>query len=147
MPTISPFLYPSTTSKSFHGPKLSISLPLFNRGQLRRGVDLQEELLEQAKIHYRRTVLSALAEVEDALVAVRTEGGSRAAYEAAAQAAGHAVDLSLALYREGLSDFQVVLEAQRSQLTFDDLLAQSQAGETASLIRLYRALGGGWSTE
>jgi NodT family efflux transporter outer membrane factor (OMF) lipoprotein len=125
----------------------SISLPLFNRGQLRRGVDLQEELLEQAKIHYRRTVLSALAEVEDALVAVRTDGGSRVAYEAAAQAAGRAADLSLDLYRAGLSDFQVVLEAQRSQLTFDDLLAQSQAGETASLIRLYRALGGGWSTK
>jgi NodT family efflux transporter outer membrane factor (OMF) lipoprotein len=125
----------------------TISLPLFNRGQLRRGIDLQIELLEQAEVNYRRTVLGALSEVEDALVAVRTEGESRIAYEAAAQAAANAMGLSLDLYQSGLSDYQAVLEAQRSLLTFDDMRAQSQAEETTSLIRLYKALGGGWSTE
>jgi outer membrane protein TolC len=53
----------------------------------------------------------------------------------------------LDLYSAGISDFQAVLEAQRSLYSFEDLLAQSQAGESASLIRLYKALGGGWSTE
>lgn len=122
----------------------SISIPLFNRGQLRRSVDLQAGLLEQSELNYKKTVLAALSEVEDALVAVRSEQERRLAYEAAASAAARAVELSLDLYRTGNRDFQSVLDAQRSLYSFEDLLAQSEAGETASVIRLYKALGGGW---
>jgi NodT family efflux transporter outer membrane factor (OMF) lipoprotein len=127
------------------GPSLSV--PLLNRGQLRRGVELQVELLEQSELTYRRTVLVALSEVEDALVALDAEQERQAAYQEAALAAANAVDLSLTLYRAGVSDFQAVLEAQRSLYSLEDLLAQSQAGETTSLIRLYKALGGGWSVD
>jgi NodT family efflux transporter outer membrane factor (OMF) lipoprotein len=132
------------TAWSF-GP--SIRLPIFNRGKLRRGVDLQVELLEQSEINYRKTVLGAWAEVEDALAALRAEQERQGAYQEAATAAATAVELSLDLYSAGISDFQAVLEAQRSLYSFEDLLALSQAEETASLIRLYKALGGGWSAE
>jgi NodT family efflux transporter outer membrane factor (OMF) lipoprotein len=125
----------------------SIRLPLFNRGKLRRSVDVQVELLEQSEINYRKAVLGAWAEVEDALASLRAEQERQRAYREAASAAATAVDLSLDLYSAGISDFQAVLEAQRSLYSFEDLLAQSQAGESASLIRLYKALGGGWSTE
>ena len=125
----------------------SITVPLFNSGQLRRGVDLQVELLEQSEITYRRTVLVALSEVEDALVALEAEQERRNAYQEAALAAANAVDLSLNLYSTGVSDFQAVLDAQRSLYSLEDLVAQSQAGETASLIRLYKALGGGWEVD
>jgi NodT family efflux transporter outer membrane factor (OMF) lipoprotein len=125
----------------------SISIPIFNRGKLKRNVDIQVELLEQSEINYKRTVLGALSEVEDALVALRSEQEQQDAYEQAASAASNAVELSLDLYRTGLRDFQSVLEAQRSLYSFEDLLAQSQVGEVASLIRLYKALGGGWSSE
>jgi NodT family efflux transporter outer membrane factor (OMF) lipoprotein len=125
----------------------SISLPIFNRGKLRRGVDLQVELLEQSEINYRKSVLGALAEVEDALVALRAEQERQDAYQEAALAAANAVELSLNLYRTGISDFQAVLEAQRSLYSLEDLLAQSQAGETTSLIRLFKALGGGWPVD
>jgi NodT family efflux transporter outer membrane factor (OMF) lipoprotein len=131
----------NATAWSF-GP--SISLPIFNRGKLRRGVDLQVELLEQSEINYRKTVLGALSEVEDALVALRAERERQEAYQEATLAAANAVELSLTLYRTGISDFQAVLEAQRSLYSLEDLLAQSQAGETTSLIRLYKAVGGGW---
>jgi outer membrane protein TolC len=134
----------NVTAWSF-GP--AIRLPVFNRGKLRRGVDLQVELLEQSEINYRKTVLGAWAEVEDALAALRAEQERQGAYQEAASAAATAVELSLDLYSAGISDFQAVLEAQRSLYSFEDLLAQSQAGESASLIRLYKALGGGWSTE
>jgi NodT family efflux transporter outer membrane factor (OMF) lipoprotein len=125
----------------------SIRFPIFNRGKLKRNVDLQAELLEQSEINYRRTVLGALSEVEDALVALRSEQEQQEAYDEAAAAAANAVELSLDLYSTGIRDFQSVLEAQRSLYSFEDLLAQSQVGEAASLIRLYKALGGGWSSE
>jgi NodT family efflux transporter outer membrane factor (OMF) lipoprotein len=125
----------------------SIGIPLFNRGQLRRSVELQAGLLEQSELNYRKAVLGALSEVEDALVALRAEQDRRLAYEAAASAASRAVELSLDLYRTGNRDFQSVLDAQRSLYSFEDLLAQSEAGETVSVIRLYKALGGGWQAE
>jgi outer membrane protein TolC len=78
---------------------------------------------------------------------LRSEQEQQDAYEQAASAASNAVELSLDLYRTGLRDFQSVLEAQRSLYSYEDLLAQSQVGEVASLIRLYKALGGGWSTD
>jgi outer membrane protein TolC len=105
------------------------------------------ELLEQSELTYRRTVLLALSEVEDALVALDAEQQRQEAYQEAALAAANAVDLSLSLYSTGVSDFQAVLDAQRSLYSLEDLLAQSQAGETTSLIRLYKALGGGWSVD
>jgi outer membrane protein TolC len=108
---------------------------------------LQVELLEQSELNYRKAVLGAWAEVEDALAALRAEQERQSAYREAASAAATAVELSLDLYSAGISDFQAVLEAQRSLYSFEDLLAQSQAGESTSLIRLYKALGGGWSTE
>lgn len=125
----------------------SVGIPIFNRGQLKRGVDLQVALLEQSEIAYERTVLSALAEVEDALVDLRTSGDQQVAYTNAAAAAQRAVDLSLDLYQNGVRDFQSVLEAQRSLYSFQDLQAQSEAGGTASLVRLYKALGGAWPIE
>jgi NodT family efflux transporter outer membrane factor (OMF) lipoprotein len=125
----------------------SIGVPIFNRGRLRRGVDLQYVVLDQAEIEYERTVLNALAEVEDALVAVRTNRERRDAYGEAAAAAGQAVTLSLELYSTGVRDFQSVLEAQRSLYSFQDLAAQSEADATTSLVRLYKALGGGWQLD
>lgn len=122
----------------------SIGVPIFNRGQLNRGVDLQVALLEQSELAYERTVLNALTEVEDALVDLRTSGEQQDAYADAAAAAQRAVDLSLELYQTGVRDFQSVLEAQRSLYSFQDLQAQSEAGGTASLVRLYKALGGAW---
>jgi outer membrane protein TolC len=80
-------------------------------------------------------------------VALEAEQERRNAYQEAALAAANAVDLSLNLYSTGVSDFQAVLDAQRSLYSLEDLLAQSQAGETASLIRLYKALGGGWEVD
>lgn len=125
----------------------SINIPIFNRGRLRRGVDLQVALLEQSEIAYERTVLNALTEVEDALVDLRTTGDQQVAYADAAAAAQRAVDLSLDLYQNGVRDFQSVLEAQRSLYSFQDLQAQSEARGAASLVRLYKALGGAWPIE
>ena len=64
----------------------------------------------------------------------------------AAQAAQKAVELAKHKYQVGLTDFNNVLEAQRSLLTFQDQLAQSNGTVTSNLVRLYKALGGGWKS-
>ncbi len=67
------------------------------------------------------------------------------ALESSATAARQAVELVDALYRTGLSDFQNVLDTQRTQFLQEDALAQSEGLVSPNLIRIYRALGGGWS--
>jgi len=125
----------------------SISWRIFDRRQIRRNIEVQGELQEQALIGYEATVLAALTEVEDALVALAQEQVRREHLASAAEAAERAVELSLHLYAAGLRDFQNVLDAQRSLLSFQDQVAVSEDEVASNLIRLYKALGGGWSPE
>ena len=90
-------------------------------------------------------VLRALQEVEDSLIALAQEQVRRGHLVAAASAAQQAADLSLQLYTAGLRDFRDVLDAQRSLLTLQDSLASSSATVSSDLVRLFKALGGGWS--
>jgi outer membrane protein TolC len=60
------------------------------------------------------------------------------------KAAENAADMSRELYRTGLKDFLTVLDSERSVLSLQNSLAQSDANVTANLIRLYKAMGGGW---
>ena len=86
-----------------------------------------------------------MQEVEDSLVALAQEQVRRGHLVAATSAAQQAADLSLQLYTAGLRDFRDVLDAQRSLLTLQDSLASSSATVSSDLVRLFRALGGGWS--
>jgi NodT family efflux transporter outer membrane factor (OMF) lipoprotein len=122
----------------------SFSWPLFDGGQIRRNIEVQSTQQEQQLIHYRSVVLAALEEVENALTAYVEEQRRQAALAEAAQAAKAAAGLAVEKYRGGLEDFSTVLDAQRSQLSFEDQLAQSQGAVSTDLVRLYKALGGGW---
>jgi outer membrane protein TolC len=62
------------------------------------------------------------------------------------EAAKKAVDMAQHKYQAGLTDFSNVLDAQRSLLSFEDQLAQSDGAVTSNLVRLYKALGGGWTS-
>jgi NodT family efflux transporter outer membrane factor (OMF) lipoprotein len=117
---------------------------LFNRRQLRENVVVQTERQTQAALAYESQVLTALRDVEDALIALTQEQARRDSLAAAAGAAQQAADLSLQLYTSGLRDFREVLDAQRSLLTLQDSLASSEASVSTDLVRLYKALGGGW---
>jgi NodT family efflux transporter outer membrane factor (OMF) lipoprotein len=123
----------------------NVSTRLFNREQLRQNVVIQSERQEQAARAYESRVLGALQDVEDSLTALTQEQVRRDHLSAAATAAEQAADLSLQLYTAGLRDFREVLDAQRSLLTLQDSLASSGAGVSTDLVRLYKALGGGWS--
>jgi outer membrane protein TolC len=82
--------------------------------------------------------------VENVLVAYAKEQRRRESLTAATSAAQTAVQLAQDQYKVGLVDFSNVLDAQRSLLSFQDQLARSDGAVTSNLIRLYKALGGGW---
>lgn len=118
---------------------------VFDAGRARQNIAVQTALQERALGHYEAAVLAALQDVENALIAYAAEQQRREALTAAAAAARNAADLAHHQYSAGLVDFQVVLDAQRSQLSLEDQFASSQGTVTSNLVRLYKALGGGWT--
>jgi outer membrane protein, multidrug efflux system len=122
-----------------------VSLPLFDGGAAVAQVRTQQAAQTQAQVAYQATVLSALREVEDALVALRGDRARLQNLQQAAEAAGNAARLASLRYRTGLIDFQVVLETQRTQFSTQDGVVSASADVVADHARLYKALGGGWS--
>ena len=128
-----------------YGAGPAFSWNLFNGGAIRRNIDVETARREEALIHYKASILQALEEVENALTAYAREQLRRESLEEGAVAAGRAVDIARDQYRAGLTDFQNVLEAQRSLFGLQDQLAQSREAVTQDLVSLYKALGGGWT--
>ncbi len=126
------------------GPR--ISWAIFDAGAIRQNIKAQSALQEQALIQYESSILGALEDVENALVAYADEQRRNNNLSEATQAAQTAVELAQHEYQAGLTDFSNVLEAQRSLLSFQDQLAQSNGTMTSNLVRLYKALGGGWTS-
>jgi NodT family efflux transporter outer membrane factor (OMF) lipoprotein len=124
---------------------LSLVMPLFRGGALRQNVNAQSALVDQALASYEATVLGAYEEVENALTASSNEDARHEALQQGVESARRASDLALTQYNSGLVDFQTVLDADRQLLALEDSLAVSDGEMTANLIRLYKALGGGWS--
>lgn len=125
----------------------SISVPLFDGGAARAQVRAQEAALEQARIGYEATVLTALQDVEDALVALQGDRERLAHLQAAASAAANADLLAHQRYQSGLIDFPTVLDTQRTLLSAQDGVASTQVSLATDHVRLYKALGGGWEPE
>jgi len=124
-----------------------IALPVFDGGSRRAQVRAQQAALDQALMAYQAAVLTALQEVEDALVALRGARERLLRLEDAAEAAGNAAVLARQRFSSGLVDFQVVLETQRAQLTTQASVASARADVSADHVRLYKALGGGWDPD
>lgn len=119
---------------------------IFDGGRIRSQIKVEDARTEQALLNYEQTVLSALNEVENAMVAFRQQRARLRALERTVQASRRTVSLALRLYKEGLKDFQSVLDAQRSLFSYDNQLAQAKGEVANNLVRLYKALGGGWRT-
>lgn len=122
----------------------ALSLPIFDGGARRGTVAARRASAAEALITYRKTVLVAVQDVEDALATYLAEQRRNAELRRGVDDAGRAVRLAFASYSGGLTDFQPVLDAQGSLLGNRDSLAQSDAMLLTDLARLYKALGGGW---
>ena len=124
----------------------SVSWNIFDAGAIRQNIEVQSAIGEQYLLAYEAAVLGALEEVENALIAYAEEQLRRERLVAAVDAARQSEALAANQYNAGLTDFTTVLDAQRSLLSFEDQLAESDGTVTSNLIRLYKALGGGWSS-
>jgi NodT family efflux transporter outer membrane factor (OMF) lipoprotein len=122
-----------------------LSAPLADGDRLQAQVRQHEGARAEAAAAYRAAVLGALQEVEDALVAIAHTGQQLAALHAAADAARAAAALAEQRWRAGLVDFQHVLLAQRSLVEAEDSVAATTVALAGAQVRLFRALGGGWS--
>jgi outer membrane protein TolC len=135
-------LFKSASRTWLIGP--SVLWNVFDAGAARQRIDFQSALREQVLNDYGYRILLALEEVENALVAYAQEQLRRESLKAAAAAGQRTVLLAQDQYVAGLVDFNTVLIAQRSLLALQDELALSEGTVTSNLVRLYKALGGGW---
>ncbi len=124
-----------------------LSLPIFDGGAIDARVRAQQAALEQARAGYTASVLAALQEVEDALVALQGDRARSTSLQAAAAAAERADALARQQYQAGLIDFNAVLNSQRTLLSAQDAAASVRASLAADHVRLYKALGGGWQAK
>jgi NodT family efflux transporter outer membrane factor (OMF) lipoprotein len=132
------------TSWSF-GP--SFVWNLFDGDRIRSNIKFEEAVGDEAYFNYSQTVLEALEDVENNMVAYAQENKRQDELEDSVDAAQDSVDLVTVLYRTGLVDFQNVLDMERSLFQQQDELVSSQGIVVVNLINIYRALGGGWSPE
>jgi NodT family efflux transporter outer membrane factor (OMF) lipoprotein len=122
----------------------TVSAPLFNAGQLRANIAVEDALYAQALASLEKTILNALREVEDALAA-QTAAHERTGYlRLAVQEAERANLLASQEYEAGLTEFDRVLDTQRTLLTAQEQLVLNQSAESTATIQLYKAVGGGW---
>jgi multidrug efflux system outer membrane protein len=118
--------------------------PIFNSGKLKAQAEGQRARAEQAMSTYESTLLQALREVEDALVAIRTYHAEHAARQRQAIAARNAARLSRARYDGGVVDYLEVLDSERSQFNAELEESSTQREYLNAIVELYKALGGGW---
>jgi multidrug efflux system outer membrane protein len=120
--------------------------PIFAGGRIRASIRVEEARQEAALARYEQTILGALEETENALVAYGNEQVRRASLAEAVDESRLALQLSRELYLRGLADFLSVLDNQRSVYAAEDQLVLSDRTRAVSLIALYKALGGGWDS-
>ncbi|MBV2234455.1 MAG: efflux transporter outer membrane subunit [Sterolibacterium sp.] len=125
----------------------SLATTLFDGGRIRARIAAQDASAEQALISYEKTILTALEDVENALAEQAAAQTRLQARRQAATAATRAAELARQMYRSGMVDFQRTLDAERTRLSAEDGAATAQAEELNALIRLYKALGGGWQMD
>jgi NodT family efflux transporter outer membrane factor (OMF) lipoprotein len=133
-----------------HGPATAVALaasvlqPIFDGGRLKGQVAIAESRERELVETYRRAILAAFSDVEQALAAAGRLG-EREALQAQVQArAREALRLAEVRYREGADDLLSVLDAQRTLFDADDQLAQVRRDRLQAAVSLFKALGGGW---
>jgi multidrug efflux system outer membrane protein len=120
--------------------------PIFNAGKNQARVEMRESQNRQALYAYENTLLQALREVEDSLVGLRKSGEERTAQKDRVTADQRVLELADLRYKGGVAQYLEVLDAQRSLFDAQNEEAASITEHSKSLVRLYKALGGGWPT-
>jgi NodT family efflux transporter outer membrane factor (OMF) lipoprotein len=126
-----------------YGPSLSV--PIFNGGKLRAAVEVAEAERDQYHVALRAAVLTALEDVENAVVSLANQRRTASRLGESTRNYRDAVRLSRSLYQSGTASFLDVLDAERSLYSAEDALLESRVAISTDYIALAKALGGGWS--
>jgi NodT family efflux transporter outer membrane factor (OMF) lipoprotein len=137
-------LFDSDSITYFIGP--SFQWPILNYGRITNRVRVQDARFQELVVNYQNTVLEAYREVEDAIVGFLRKQEEAELRADSVQALKRSVEIALLQYREGISDYQRVLDTQRGLTDEQDLLTATTGDIILNLIAMYKALGGGWQT-
>ncbi len=135
------------TNSSVYGLGPSFRWNIFDMGKIRRQIAVEDARTEQALYSYELTMRNAVKEVEDSLNGYHEQRIRMAALEHSVQASLETLDMSTKLYKDGLTGFQDVLDAQRSLLLAESDLDKARGNTSIQLVGLYKALAGGWNIE
>ena len=122
----------------------SAAMPILDGGASKARVRVQQAALAQTRAAYQSTLLTALKEVEDALIALHYDRERLGYLQQAATSADNAAGLAQNRYNSGLIDYQTVLQTQRTLLGAQVSVANLQADLSSGHVRLIKAMGGGW---
>ena len=136
--------YLDNWSSNFYSFGPSLSIPIFQGGRLVSSVKLARAEQANAALGYRQTVLTALQDVENALVSYRTDQQQVEGLDQTVDALQNAFNLANDSYRQGLSTFIDALDAQRQLAQAKQQAASARVQTSLDLVALYKALGGGW---
>ncbi len=117
---------------------------LFHYGRIKNQVRIQDARLEQLLTTYQDTVLNAAREVEDSMTGLVFAQKEAEYLRQGVTTSGRSMELSMLQYKEGLADYQRVLDSTRALTAKQDQYAQIQGRIATDFIGLYKALGGGW---
>ena len=125
----------------------SFTVPIFNSGRVAAGVDSAGAVAQGAMLQYQQVVLGAFRDVSDALVEYRKRQEARVQQEALTTAARDATRLANIRYTGGVTPYLEVLDSDRQLFEAELGLVGTQRDELLAVVRLYKALGGGWKDE
>ena len=136
---------PETAARTLAGSLLAgLSQPVFKGGRITANIHINEAKAKQAAYSYESSVIAALSEVENALVAIRRTTERLGVLRTADQSASEASKLATRQYEAGSVDLLTVLEVQRTQLSVEEQRVSTEADQLNAFIQLYKSLGGGW---
>ncbi len=124
------------------GPSLVWNV--FDHGRLTGEVLVQDARFQQLYEQYQAAVLKAAREVDDAAVGFATSRAQIPILKDAVNAAKRSLEIANIQYQDGITDFQRVLDTQRTLFSQQELLVSTLSNVTLNLIALYKAMGGGW---
>jgi len=135
------------SASKVYGIGPSLRWNLFDMGRIRQNIVIQDARTEQALYQYELTLLKAVKEVEDSLSGYQEQRLRLSALRLSVQASKETVSMSTKLYKDGLTPFQDVLDAQRSLLNAESNRDATTGDAAIQLVNLYKALAGGWTTK
>ena len=135
-------LFESDSFEFSGGP--AVRWNLMNYGRINNRVRVEDAVLQQLIVNYEDTVIRAQQEVEDAMIGFLRKRQEAQLLDDSVKASQRSVDLSMLQYREGLIDYQRVLDTQRFLTDQQDVWTATRGDVILNLIGMYKALGGGW---